>query len=156
VRQLQENLLGLGFEGDGLTPSGTFDDATLAAGKAWQASLGVPDTGVIDLGEAVFLPGAIRVAGHSVAIGDTVTAGLQVLSATSTDRVVVGTWPPTTRRSVDWRLGRSTSGRHRASGLSRTHGRPPPRARAPRPSRSPSPSTIRRRRVPTIKRRSTS
>jgi multidrug efflux pump subunit AcrA (membrane-fusion protein) len=88
VRQLQDNLLELGFGGDGLTASGTFDDATLAAVKAWQANLGAPETGVVKLGEIIFLPGAVRVAGHSVSIGDTVTAGLQVLSATTTDRVV--------------------------------------------------------------------
>jgi multidrug efflux pump subunit AcrA (membrane-fusion protein) len=88
VRQLQGNLLELGLGGDALTASGTFDEATLAAVKAWQASLGTPETGVIELGEIVFLPGAVRVAGHSVSTGDTVTAGLEVLTATSTDRVV--------------------------------------------------------------------
>lgn len=88
VRQLQENLLELGFGGDDLTTSGTFDDATVAAVTAWQASLGKPETGVVDLGEVVFLPGAVRVAGQSVNVGDTVTAGLEILTATSTNRVV--------------------------------------------------------------------
>jgi len=88
VRQLQENLLELGFGGDALTASGTFDDPTIAAVKAWQASLGAPASGDIELGEIVFLPGAVRVAGHSVSTGDTVTAGFEVLTATSTDRVV--------------------------------------------------------------------
>lgn len=88
VRQLQGNLIELGFGGDDLTASGAFDDATLGAVKAWQSSLGKPETGVIELGEIVFLPGAVRVAGQSVGVGDTVTAGLEVLAATSTDRVV--------------------------------------------------------------------
>ena len=88
VRQLQGNLLELGFGDEDLTASGTFDEATLAAVKAWQAGLGVAETGVVELGEIVFLPGAVRVAGHSVAVGDTVTAGLQVLTATTTERVV--------------------------------------------------------------------
>jgi peptidoglycan hydrolase-like protein with peptidoglycan-binding domain len=88
VRQLQENLLKLGFGGDELTATGTFDEATLAAVRAWQARLGALETGIIELGEIVFLPGAVRVAGHSVNTGDTVTAGLEVLTATSTDRVV--------------------------------------------------------------------
>jgi peptidoglycan hydrolase-like protein with peptidoglycan-binding domain len=88
VRQLQENLLELGLGGDELTASGTFDEATMAAVKAWQASLGKPETGVVELGEIIFQPGAVRVAGHSVSVGDTVTAGLEVLTATSTDRVV--------------------------------------------------------------------
>lgn len=88
VRQLQENLLELGFGGDDLTASGSFDDQTVAAVKAWQASLGKPETGRIELGEVVFLPGAVRVAGHAVNVGDTVTAGLEVLTGTSTERVV--------------------------------------------------------------------
>jgi peptidoglycan hydrolase-like protein with peptidoglycan-binding domain len=88
VRQLQQNLLELGFGGDDLTASGTFDDATAAAVKAWQASLGHAETGAVQLGEVIFLPGAVRVASQTVNIGDTVTAGLQVLTATTTDRVV--------------------------------------------------------------------
>ena len=36
----------------------------------------------------MFLHGAVRVAGQSVNVGDTVTAGLEVLTATTTDRVV--------------------------------------------------------------------
>jgi peptidoglycan hydrolase-like protein with peptidoglycan-binding domain len=88
VRQLQENLLELGLGGDELTASGTYDEATVAAVNAWQASLGKPETGVVELGEIIFQPGAVRVAGHSVSVGDTVTAGLEVLTATSTDRVV--------------------------------------------------------------------
>jgi peptidoglycan hydrolase-like protein with peptidoglycan-binding domain len=88
VRQLQENLLELGFGGDDLTASGVFDAATVAAVMAWQASLGVHETGVVELGEIVFMPGAVRVAGHSVNVGDTVTPGLEVLTATTTERVV--------------------------------------------------------------------
>ena len=88
VRQLQENLLELGFGGDDLAASGTFDEATVAAVKAWQVSLGKPETGQIELGEIVFQPGAIRVANQSVKVGDTVTAGLEVLTGTSIERVV--------------------------------------------------------------------
>ncbi len=88
VRQLQENLLELGFGDDDLTASGAFDEATGTAVKAWQASLGKPETGSIEVGEIVFLPGAVRVASQSVNVGDTVTAGLAVLTATTTDRVV--------------------------------------------------------------------
>lgn len=88
VRQLQENLLVLGFGGDALTASGTFDDATVVAVQAWQASRSVPETGTIELGEVVFMPGAVRVAGQSVTLGDTVTPGLEVFTATTTDRVV--------------------------------------------------------------------
>jgi multidrug efflux system membrane fusion protein len=88
VRQLQENLIALGFETDGLTASGTFDAATTAAVKAWQKGLGRTGNGVVELGQVVFQPGAVRVAGQAVNLGDTVTSGMQVLKATSTERVV--------------------------------------------------------------------
>jgi multidrug efflux pump subunit AcrA (membrane-fusion protein) len=88
VRQLQENLIALGFDDD-LTASGSFDAATTGAVKAWQKRLGRPETGTVELGAVVFQPGAVRVAAHTVAVGDTVSAGMQVLSGTSTERVVV-------------------------------------------------------------------
>jgi len=88
VRQLQENLIALGFEVDGLTASGTFDAATTAAVKAWQKEIGRAETGEVELGEVVFQSGAVRVAGHAVNVGDTVTSGMQVLKGTSTERVV--------------------------------------------------------------------
>lgn len=87
VRQLQENLIELGF-GDGLTASGVFDGVTTAAVKAWQASIGHPETGVVGLGVVVFQPGAVRVAAQTADLGDTVTPGIEVLTATSIDRVV--------------------------------------------------------------------
>ena len=87
VRQLQENLVELGF-GDALTASGVFDAATTAAVKAWQASIGHPETGGVGLGVIVFQPGAVRVATQTAALGGRVTAGIQVLTATSIERVV--------------------------------------------------------------------
>jgi peptidoglycan hydrolase-like protein with peptidoglycan-binding domain len=87
VRQLQENLIALGF-GDSLTASGVFDAATTAAVKAWQAGLGHPETGVVGFGVVVFQPGAVRVSAQAVALGDTVTSGIEVLAATSTERTV--------------------------------------------------------------------
>jgi peptidoglycan hydrolase-like protein with peptidoglycan-binding domain len=87
VRQLQENLIELGF-GEALTPSGVFDAATAAAVKAWQASIGHGESGVVGLGVVVFQPGAVRVAAHTATLGDTVTAGMEVLTATSIERIV--------------------------------------------------------------------
>jgi peptidoglycan hydrolase-like protein with peptidoglycan-binding domain len=88
VRQLQENLIALGFDDASLTASGVFDEATTKAVKAWQQSLGHPETGVVGLGQVVFQPSAVRVAVQTVALGDTVTSGMEVLTATSTARVV--------------------------------------------------------------------
>jgi len=87
VRQLQENLIELGF-GDGLTASGVFDAATTAAVTAWQANIGQSETGTVGLGVVVFQPGAVRVAAQTAALGDTVTPGIEVLTATSIERVV--------------------------------------------------------------------
>lgn len=88
VEQLQANLIELGFGGDGLRANGSFDDATVAAVKAWQTSLGRPATGQVALGDVVFQPGALRAASQSVALGDTVASGIEVLKATTTERVV--------------------------------------------------------------------
>ncbi|HET7726295.1 MAG TPA: peptidoglycan-binding protein [Candidatus Limnocylindrales bacterium] len=87
VRQLEENLVELGF-GEGLVVDEEFDAATTAAVEAWQASAGMRADGVVDLGEVVFLPDAIRVASQALAPGDTVTAGAVVLEATDDDQVV--------------------------------------------------------------------
>lgn len=89
VKQLQENLLALGFGTAKLKASGHYDDETNDAAKRWQKTLKRPQTGVVELGDVVFLGGAVRVASHSVNVGDTVTAGTEVLTATSTARVVV-------------------------------------------------------------------
>lgn len=87
VRQLQENLIELGF-GDALAASGVFDTATTALVKAWQASIGHLETGIVGLGVVIYQPRAVRVAAHTVALGDTITQGIEVMTATSTERVV--------------------------------------------------------------------
>ena len=50
--------------------------------------MGVEQTGVVELGEAVFLPGALRVADVKAAVGGSAPPGSPVLSGTSTSRVV--------------------------------------------------------------------
>lgn len=88
VRQLQENLIALGLGTAELTASGEFDAQTAAAVKRWQKGLGRPETGRVELGEVVFQPGAVRIAGQSLKIGATATAGSEILTATSIERVV--------------------------------------------------------------------
>ena len=58
--QLTHDLLALGF-GSGLTQSDHYSAATAAAVERWQRALGLPVTGEILLGQAVFEPGPIRV-----------------------------------------------------------------------------------------------
>ncbi|MET7392916.1 peptidoglycan-binding domain-containing protein [Dactylosporangium sp. NPDC005572] len=89
VLQLEQNLAALGV------PPGTVDrhftDATAAAIRRWQKARGLSTaqrTGDLPLGQVVFLPGALRVSSASVQPGQTAGPGVQVLSATSTARVV--------------------------------------------------------------------
>lgn len=54
VTQLQELLAELGHLS--VSPTGTFDEATTAAVVAWQAALGVAQTGTVGVGDLMFLP----------------------------------------------------------------------------------------------------
>lgn len=85
VRQLQENLVELGYTG--FTVSGIYTSGTAAAVRAWQADLGLSETGIVEPGHVVFLPEAVRIAGHTVRVGDTIGGG-PVLSYTGMDRQV--------------------------------------------------------------------
>jgi peptidoglycan hydrolase-like protein with peptidoglycan-binding domain len=87
IAQLQQNLIALGF-GDGVTVDGAYDSATESAVAAFQESVGLDDDGVLDLGEVVFMPSAVRVANVSSQIGATVQTGAEVIETTTTQRVV--------------------------------------------------------------------
>ncbi|HEY4028634.1 MAG TPA: peptidoglycan-binding domain-containing protein [Candidatus Dormibacteraeota bacterium] len=90
VQELEQNLLALGYAGSGnLQADGTFTAADTAAVKRWQQALGVPVTGVVDVGDVVVLSGAARVTHLQVAVGAAVSSGAQILSASSTARQVV-------------------------------------------------------------------
>ena len=65
VRQLQRNLLALGFDDGGdLQVTGEFDADTAEAVRDWQEDLGVERTGVVELGDVVFYPSARRMGSH--------------------------------------------------------------------------------------------
>lgn len=59
VSVLVDNLRALGYR----TTKGrkTFDETTQAALKSWQKEIGLPETGVLGVGDAVVLPGTIRI-----------------------------------------------------------------------------------------------
>jgi hypothetical protein len=94
VTELNTDLVTLGY----------LSAADLGAGSGWdyysgetaygvellQAHLGVTETGSLDLGQAVFLPGAIEVTGYgaNVVLGGPAAAGAVVLTASSTTPVV--------------------------------------------------------------------
>jgi peptidoglycan hydrolase-like protein with peptidoglycan-binding domain len=89
VRQLEANLVALGHATEAeLTVDEKFTTATTAAVKRWQKAAGVEETGVIEPGQAVFQPGAFRVAEVKVEKGSPAPPGQPVLLGTSTSRVV--------------------------------------------------------------------
>jgi membrane fusion protein, multidrug efflux system len=85
VRQLERNLAVLGFAG--FTVDDTYGVATAAAVRAWQAKLGVPQTGAVEPGQVVFARGPVRIAEHVARVGDRAEGG-SVLSDTGARRRV--------------------------------------------------------------------
>jgi hypothetical protein len=90
VRQLNADLVALGdATRTGLDPgSGYFGAATSAALDKLQSRLGLPQTGGLPLGQAVFLPTAIEVGTVSATLGTPAQPGATVLQGTSTTRQV--------------------------------------------------------------------
>jgi len=88
VRQLEENLSVLGYTRRGDVIDRHWDADTTAAVKRWQAAAGVGVDGVIELGEVVFLPEAIRITEVQATPGSGVGPGAPIMTATSNRRVV--------------------------------------------------------------------
>jgi hypothetical protein len=88
VAQLNADLVALGFaSSEELDPtSDRFSSATTAALQKLQGSLGMERTGRLDLGQAVFLPGAIRVTTVQANVGG--AASGPILTGSSTTRTV--------------------------------------------------------------------
>ncbi|HET9769312.1 MAG TPA: peptidoglycan-binding protein, partial [Acidimicrobiia bacterium] len=83
VRQLEENLVALGHASSrNLDVDDTWTAATTEAVKRWQKAAGLDQDGTIDLGEFVFLPGAVIVAEQSGDPGQDARPGSEVLTAT--------------------------------------------------------------------------
>jgi peptidoglycan hydrolase-like protein with peptidoglycan-binding domain len=87
VKQLQENLTELGYRG--ITADGVYTAATAQAVSSWQADLGLPKTGIVEPGQVVFMPGAVRIAEQRARVGDLLgDRGAPVLAYTGTTRLV--------------------------------------------------------------------
>jgi peptidoglycan hydrolase-like protein with peptidoglycan-binding domain len=69
------------------TPDSVFTTATTEAVKAWQAGSGLTVTGIINPGQVTFMPGPVRIAGHTARLGEAV-GGSPVLTYTGLDRIV--------------------------------------------------------------------
>jgi peptidoglycan hydrolase-like protein with peptidoglycan-binding domain len=89
VRQLERNLVALGFDPDrAITVDDHFTNATGAAVRRWQEAVGLPETGTMRPGDAAWQPGAVRVGTLKAAAGDVARPGAPVMEATSTARQV--------------------------------------------------------------------
>jgi peptidoglycan hydrolase-like protein with peptidoglycan-binding domain len=88
IRQLEENLLLLGYTRKGDVIDRHWDSDTTAAVKRWQKAVGVAVDGEIELGEVVFLPESIRITEVQAKLGSGVGPGGTLIAATSNRRVV--------------------------------------------------------------------
>jgi peptidoglycan hydrolase-like protein with peptidoglycan-binding domain len=89
VRQLEQNLVALGYDPDrAVTVDNHFTWATRAAVRRWQEALGLEETGSVQPGDAVWQPGPVRVASRKAAVGDSARPGSPVLEVTDTTRQV--------------------------------------------------------------------
>ena len=75
VEQLERNLVELGHDPGGMTVDEEFDADTASAVESWQDAIGVPETGAVEPGDAVFLPGPRRVGQLAVSVGVAAAAG---------------------------------------------------------------------------------
>jgi hypothetical protein len=84
VKQLEANLAALGFSGDGaMTVDDEFTAATAEAVADWQDSLGLEETGSVELGRVVFMAGPRRVTSLTVPLGSDAGSGGSAGGATA-------------------------------------------------------------------------
>jgi peptidoglycan hydrolase-like protein with peptidoglycan-binding domain len=89
VRQLEQNLVALGYDPNGdIEVDDDFDWATEAAIERWEDARGATKDGVVDRGEIVFLPGPRRIGQLEAAVGATLQPGAEIAETTSTRRIV--------------------------------------------------------------------
>jgi hypothetical protein len=92
VAELNYDLVALGYltSADIAAEPSDFTAYTKAGVEELQAALGVPQNGVLSLGQVVFLPSAARITavGQNAVLGGMAQPGSQILTASSTNRVV--------------------------------------------------------------------
>jgi Putative peptidoglycan binding domain/HlyD family secretion protein len=85
VRQLEANLVALGYDPDRtITVDRHYSWATAATVKRWQKATGRARTGMVPLGQVVFVSGPIRVATVPATVGAPLPVGTAILTVTST------------------------------------------------------------------------
>ncbi|HJW62151.1 MAG TPA: peptidoglycan-binding protein, partial [Actinomycetes bacterium] len=89
VRQLEQNLVALGYDPDrAITVDNHFSWATRAAVRRWQEAAGLAETGSFEPGDAIWQPGPVRVGTLKAAVGDDARPGAPLLEVTDTGRQV--------------------------------------------------------------------
>jgi multidrug efflux system membrane fusion protein len=89
VRVLEEALVSFGFDADEtLVPDDVFDATTTDALIAWQASIGAPIDGVLNIGEIMVTEDPIRIAASHISIGSNVTPGTPIYTPSTSTSVV--------------------------------------------------------------------
>ena len=89
VLQLEEAMAELGYgEAEDFVVDGAFDEATRRAVLAWQTDIGASPDGVVNVGDAIFLPAPIRVGENLVGVGDVAQNGTPLMT-TSVDETFV-------------------------------------------------------------------
>ncbi|GIG67404.1 efflux RND transporter periplasmic adaptor subunit [Phytomonospora endophytica] len=86
VERFEKNLAELGYTG--FTVDETYSNATATSVKEWQADLGLPETGTVELGRIVYAPSSVRVKTLDAALGDAVGPGTALLTYTGKEKVV--------------------------------------------------------------------
>jgi peptidoglycan hydrolase-like protein with peptidoglycan-binding domain len=89
IRELERNLVALGYDPDGdIEIDNEWDSGTTAAVKRWQEDKGQPKTGAVELGQIAFLPGARRIGQLKTTPGALLQPGAEVMDTSSTRRMV--------------------------------------------------------------------
>ncbi|MFI0895599.1 peptidoglycan-binding protein [Streptomyces sp. NPDC020983] len=84
VLQFERNLAALGYTG--FTVDERFTAATAHAVERWQKSLGLPQTGVVGVGDVIYASGRVRIGHAGTRLGE--AAGENTLTCTDTARKV--------------------------------------------------------------------
>ena len=89
ILQLEQALVDLGFDAGGtLAADGTYTLETYQAVLAFQAATGLEPDGILDLGEVIFLPGAVRVTDQLTTKGSNLGPDTPILGISLSEKVV--------------------------------------------------------------------
>lgn len=89
VLQLEENLAELGFGPGDWEPDQEFDADTANAIEAWREDVGLPEADDLELGRVLFVTEPLRVGALTVSVGQPVSPGSPMYSATTFEQEVL-------------------------------------------------------------------